>query len=139
VKIGAVKAIATFLMTVNEITFTRVPWNNVILRQQEKMLATPKWQGQGILLSYPCTGLNRPLGFHEVRAPVISRQSAHKGGKAVSPTHQPPLPPPLQKILLVLTPVRGWVDPRAIVRQKDEVNEKFHWRHREWNPRPSGL
>jgi hypothetical protein len=27
------------------------------------------------------TGLNRPLGFHEVKAPRISRQSAHKVGK----------------------------------------------------------
>ena len=41
----------------------------------------------------------------------ISRQSAHEGGKVVSPTHRPPL-------FLVLISVRGWVDPRAIVRQE---------------------
>jgi hypothetical protein len=29
-----------------------------------------------------------------------------------------------------------WVNPRAIV-QTDYVNEKFHWHHRESNPRPS--
>jgi hypothetical protein len=44
---------------------------------------------------------------------LISRQSAHEGGKGVSPTHRPPL---LQEIFLVLISVRGWVDSRAIVR-----------------------
>jgi len=43
----------------------------------------------------------------------ISTQSAHEGGKVVSPTHQPPLP---QETFLVLISVRGWVDSRAIVR-----------------------
>jgi hypothetical protein len=43
----------------------------------------------------------------------ISRQSAHEGGKVVSPTHRLPLP---QEIFLVLISVRGWVKLRAIVR-----------------------
>jgi hypothetical protein len=43
----------------------------------------------------------------------ILRQSTHEGGKVVSPKHRPPLP---QEIFLVLIFVRGWVDPRAIVR-----------------------
>ena len=67
----------------------------------------------------------------------ISRQSAHEGGKVVSPTHRPPLPPrehPWYSFLLETESTPGpQCDP------KDYVNEKFHWRHRESNPRPSGL
>jgi hypothetical protein len=37
--------------------------------------------------------LENPLGLQEVEAPRISRQSAHEGGKVVSPTHRPSLPP----------------------------------------------
>jgi hypothetical protein len=33
------------------------------------------------------------LGFPEIEAPRISRRQAHEGGKVVSPTHRPPLPP----------------------------------------------
>jgi hypothetical protein len=51
-----------------------------------------------------------PLGPQEVEVPTISRQSAHEGGKVVSPTHRPPLP---QKIFLVLISVRSWLDPQG--------------------------
>ena len=53
------------------------------------------------------------VGFQEVEATVISRQSAHQGGKVVIPTHRPPLP---QKIFLVVISFSGWMDPRVIVR-----------------------
>jgi hypothetical protein len=43
------------------------------------------------------------------------RQSAHEGGKVISPTYRSPLP---QETFLVLISVRGWVDPRAVVRPK---------------------
>jgi hypothetical protein len=46
--------------------------------------------------------------------PQISRQSAHEGGKVVIPKHRPPLP--RKELFLVLISVRGWVDPRVIVR-----------------------
>ena len=31
----------------------------------------------------------RPFGLQEIDVPTISRQSVHKGGKVVSPTHRP--------------------------------------------------
>jgi hypothetical protein len=40
----------------------------------------------------PFTGLDKPVGLHEIEASRISRQSAH-GGEKVSRTHRPPLPP----------------------------------------------
>ena len=46
----------------------------------------------------------------------ISRQLPHEGDRVISPTYGLPLP---QKIFLVLISVRGWVDPRAIVRLEE--------------------
>jgi hypothetical protein len=57
----------------------------------------------------PWQALSVPAGW----GCQILRHSAHEGGKAVSPTHRPPLP---QEIFLVFISVRGWVDPRTIVR-----------------------
>jgi hypothetical protein len=47
--------------------------------------------------------------------------TAKDGGKVVSLTHRPPLP---QKIHVLLISVRGWVDPRAIVRPEGLC----HWK-----------
>jgi len=45
----------------------------------------------------------------------------------------------LQEIPQVVVSVRDWVEPRAIVRPKQLVNEKSQWAHRESNQRPLGL
>jgi hypothetical protein len=52
-------------------------------------------------------------GSTRLRLP-ISWQSAHEGGEIFGLKHRPPLP--LQEIFLVLVSVRGWVNPRVIVR-----------------------
>jgi len=60
---------------------------------------------------------SRKLGFPDFMT------KAQDGGKVVSLTHQPPLP---QEMLLVLIFVRGWVNPRAMVRSEGfHVNGKF--------------
>jgi hypothetical protein len=46
-----------------------------------------------VLGSFPYTGLGRPLRLQKVEVRRVSRQSAREGGKVVSPTHRPPLPP----------------------------------------------
>jgi len=71
-------------------------------------------------------------GFEKIR------QSAREGGKVVSSTHRPPLPPP-QEISLVIISARGWVDPRAIVRPAGLCHWKILITPSGINPRPSGL
>jgi hypothetical protein len=46
-----------------------------------------------VIIKQTCAVLDRPLGLEDVEAPTISRQSAHKDGKVVSPSHRPPLSP----------------------------------------------
>ena len=64
----------------------------------------------------------------------ISRKAAHEGGKVVSPTHRPPLlPRKYSWYSFLLDAESSW---RPQCGRKDDVNEKFHWHHRESIPRP---
>jgi len=71
------------------------------------------------------------------RSSQISRQSAHEGGKVVSPMHWLPLPP--RKYSWYSCLLEAESTPGPLCDRKDYVNEKFQWHHRESSPRPSGL
>jgi hypothetical protein len=58
--------------------------------------------------------VKRALGLREVDAPAYSDIRLTDGGKVVSPTRLPLFY--LQGRFLVLISVRGYVDPKAIVR-----------------------
>ena len=67
----------------------------------------------------------------------ISRQSAHEGGKVVSPTYRTLLPPRKYSWYSFLLEAESTTESYCF--RKDYVNEKFEWYHRESNLRPSGL
>jgi hypothetical protein len=62
----------------------------------------------------PLQAWSGPEGSRKLRFPDYLT-TTQDSGKVVSLTHRPPYP---HEMLLVLISVRGWVDPRAIVRSK---------------------
>jgi hypothetical protein len=83
---------------------------NLCARKRHNLLEDRRMAGEADVQSK----LKEKLELQEVEASRISGQSAHEGGRAVSPTLRSPLSPrryPWHSFLL-----RGCVDPRAIVR-----------------------
>jgi hypothetical protein len=90
------------------------------------------------LNNQPCNRPWRPTTLWDVEAPTFSPDNRlTDGGEVVSLTRRPPFTPPGR--FLVLISVRGWIDPRAIVRLEGLDQLKNLITHLESNPRPSGL
>jgi hypothetical protein len=83
----------------------------------EKWICSNKGKGKAV----PLQVWSGPQGSRKLRFPHFMT-TAQDGGKVISLTHLPPL---TQEIHLVFVSVRGWVDPRAIVRPEGTCHCKI--------------
>jgi hypothetical protein len=67
--------------------------------------------------------LDRPLRLQDFEAPRFLDNRQHEGGKVVSLTHRPPLPP--RKFSWYLFLLEAESTPGPLCDRKDYVNEKF--------------
>jgi hypothetical protein len=104
------------------LNFHRTPWQGgqdfcFVLRRFWVWISTyrPSTRTLADIKSYPCKKPWRPIGLWDVEAPTSSRQS-QMAVRFSGPRAGRPSPPGR---FLVLISVRGWVDPRAIVRLEE--------------------
>src|SRR5215510_12776505 len=93
-------------------------------------------KGKGKGKAVPLQAWSGPQGSRKLRFPDFMT-TAHDGGKVVSLTHRPPLPPRQCSWYSFLLEAES--TPGPYCDRQDYVTEKFQWHHRESNPRPAGL
>jgi hypothetical protein len=80
-------------------------------KYQATVFCDDKGKGKAV----PLQAWSGAEGSRKLRFPDFMTMAQYVG-KVVSRTHRPPLPPGNKEIHLVLISVKGWVDPRAIMR-----------------------